>query len=43
VLRTDTPTFAARQARRTRRDDWYAQPAGHIDLCSVPLQVPPRN
>ncbi len=40
VLRTDTPTFARLvEARRNRRDDWYAQPAGHIDLCSVPLPV----
>jgi peptidylprolyl isomerase len=40
VLRTDTDTFAALvEARRNRRDDWYLVPAGHIDLCSVPLPV----
>jgi peptidylprolyl isomerase len=38
VLRTDTPSFAALvEARRNRRDDWYVVPAGHIDVCNVPL------
>ena len=38
VLRTDTPLFDELvDARRNRRDDWYKQPAGHIDLCNVPL------
>ncbi len=40
VLRTDTPTFAALvESRRDRRDEWYKVPAGHIDVCSVPLPV----
>ena len=40
VLRTDTPLFDELvDARRNRRDDWYKQPAGHIDLCNVPLPV----
>ena len=40
VLRTDTPTFTALvEARRNRRDDWYKVPAGHIDVCNVPLPV----
>lgn len=40
VLRTDTPTFAALiESRRNRSDAWYKHPAGHIDLCSVPLPV----
>ena len=40
VLRTDSKTFAAAtEARRNRRDGWYVQPAGHIDLCNVPLPV----
>ena len=40
VLRTDTPLFTALvEARRNRRDDFYKRPAGHIDLCSVPLPV----
>ena len=38
VLRTDTALFDALvEARRNRRDDWYKLPAGHIDLCNVPL------
>jgi len=45
VLRTDTPLFSAVvEARRNRRDDWYKVPAGHIDLCNVPLpaRAPPK-
>ena len=42
VLRTDTPTFTALvEARRNRRDDWYKVPAGHIDVCNVPIPVRP--
>ncbi|WP_235974317.1 peptidylprolyl isomerase [Luteimonas deserti] len=46
VLRTDTPVFdAVVESRRNRRDDWYLQPAGHIDLCNitVPVRVPPAG
>lgn len=40
VLRTDTPLFAELiESRRNRRDDWYLRPAGHIDLCNVPIPV----
>ncbi len=40
IFRTDTPAFDALvESRRNRRDDWYVQPAGHIDLCNVPLPV----
>jgi peptidylprolyl isomerase len=40
VLRTESATFTQIvEARRNRRDEWYKQPAGHIDLCSVPLPV----
>ena len=40
VLRTDTPTFTALvESRRNRRDEWYKQPAGYIDVCSVPIPV----
>lgn len=40
ALRTDTPLFAELvEARRNRRDDFYKVPAGHIDLCNVPLPV----
>jgi peptidylprolyl isomerase len=40
ILRTDTRTFHDMvEARRNRRDDFYKRPAGHIDLCNVPLPV----
>jgi peptidylprolyl isomerase len=40
VLRTDTPLFTqVVESRRNRRDAWYKVPAGHIDLCNVPLPV----
>jgi peptidylprolyl isomerase len=40
VLRSDSPTFTAVvAARRNRKDDWYLQPAGYIELCNVPLPV----
>jgi peptidylprolyl isomerase len=40
VLRTESTTFARIvEARRNRRDEWYLQRAGHIDLCSVPIPV----
>ena len=40
VLRTDTALFGQLvEARRNRRDDFYKRPAGHIDLCNVPLPV----
>jgi peptidylprolyl isomerase len=40
VLRTDTATWDALvEARRNRRDDWYVHPAGHIDVCNIPLPV----
>lgn len=44
VIRTDTPTWdAVVEARRNRRDDWYKRPAGHIDLCNIPVvaRTPP--
>lgn len=46
LLRTDTPLFTrVVESRRNRRDDWYKVPAGHIDLCNVPLPVrtPPQD
>ncbi|WP_414638544.1 peptidylprolyl isomerase [Arenimonas sp.] len=40
VFRTDRPAFAQLvESRRNRRDDWYVHPAGHIDLCNVPVPV----
>lgn len=40
LLRTGSKAFVeATEARRNRRDDFYKRPAGHIDLCNVPLPV----
>lgn len=40
VFRTDTRAFADLvESRRNRRDEWYVHPAGHIDLCNVPVPV----
>ena len=40
VFRTDTRAWEALvESRRNRRDDWYRHPAGHIDLCNVPVPV----
>lgn len=40
VLRTDTPTFAKLvEARRFRREEWFLDPAGRIELCNVPQVV----
>ncbi len=43
ALRTDSATFAALvDARRTRRESWFLEPTGHINLCNVPLPVRAR-
>ena len=40
ALRTNSATFAALvQGRRFRHDAWYKRPAGHVDVCNVPLPV----
>jgi peptidylprolyl isomerase len=40
ALRTDSATFQKLiQNRRFRKDDWYKTPAGHIDVCNMPLPV----
>jgi peptidylprolyl isomerase len=46
VLRTDTPLFDELvEARRNRRDAFYKRPAGHINVCNVPLptRAPPAG
>ena len=44
VMRTDTASFRALvESRRNRRDDWYLVPAGHVDICNVPIVVRPRR
>lgn len=40
ALRTDTATFTALvESRRNRREKWFLTPAGHIEVCNVPLPV----
>ena len=42
VIRTETPLFASLvEALRNRGGDWYKVPAGHIELCNVPIAVRP--
>ncbi len=44
IIRTDTATFKSIiDAQRNRGGDWYKVPAGHIDLCNVPLPVRPAQ
>jgi peptidylprolyl isomerase len=43
VLRTDTATFTAYvAARRNRTEEWFKVPAGHVDVCNVPIPVRKR-
>jgi peptidylprolyl isomerase len=40
VIRTDTPLFTSLvEALRNRGGTWYKVPAGHIELCNVPIAV----
>ena len=40
VLKTDTPTFSAYvESRRNRRESWFVQPAGYVELCNVNVPV----
>jgi peptidylprolyl isomerase len=42
LLRTDTATFGAFvDARRHRREEWFLDPVGHVELCNVPLPARP--
>jgi peptidylprolyl isomerase len=44
ILRTDTPLFRALiESRRNRPEQWFKVPAGHIELCNVPLPVRERS
>ncbi|MGE0594721.1 MAG: peptidylprolyl isomerase [Hyphomonadaceae bacterium] len=43
TLRTDSASFAALvESRRTRRESWFIEPTGHINVCNVPLPVRAR-
>lgn len=40
VFRTDTAAFTQLvEARRNRREDWFIDPVGRIELCNVPIPV----
>ncbi|MCU0977160.1 MAG: peptidylprolyl isomerase [Steroidobacteraceae bacterium] len=44
LLRTDSASFAAVvESRRSRREEWFVEPTGRIELCNVPLPVRPRQ
>jgi peptidylprolyl isomerase len=44
VLRTDTPTFLGYiEARRSRHEEWFKVPAGHVDVCNVSIPTRPRG
>jgi peptidylprolyl isomerase len=40
ALRTESDTFRQLvEGRRFRKDDWYQESAGHVDVCNVPLPI----
>jgi peptidylprolyl isomerase len=40
ALRTDSKTFALLvKSRANRRETWFKEPAGRVDVCNVPLPV----
>jgi peptidylprolyl isomerase len=40
VLRTDTRTWRHYvEARRSRKEAFFVEPTGHIDVCNMPLPV----
>jgi peptidylprolyl isomerase len=42
-LRTDTQTFTEYvEARRNRHEEWFKVPAGHVDICNIPIPVRQR-
>jgi peptidylprolyl isomerase len=44
ALRTDSATFNdVIESRRFRRESWFLEPVGHINLCNVPLPVRVRR
>lgn len=44
ALRTDSATFRdVIDSRRFRRESWFLDPVGHINLCNVPLPVRARS
>ena len=44
ALRTDSATFTALvESRRHRREEWFLDPVGHVNVCNVPLPVRARG
>lgn len=42
VMRTDSDSFKQLiEARRNRRESWFIDPVGHVELCNVPIPVRP--
>lgn len=42
VMRTDSRAFTDLiESRRNRREEWFATPGGHIEICNVPIPVRP--
>jgi peptidylprolyl isomerase len=42
IMRTDTESFRTLiEARRTRRESWFVNPTGRIEMCNVPVPVRP--
>lgn len=40
IMRTDTPTFKRLiESRRNRRETWFINPVGKVELCNVPIPV----
>jgi peptidylprolyl isomerase len=43
-FRTDTQAFTDYvEARRNRHEEWFKVPAGHVDVCNVPIPVRART
>lgn len=44
VFRTNTDAFARLvEARRNRREEWFHQPQGRVDVCNVPIPTRPAR
>ena len=44
VFRTDSPAFQRLiEARRNRREEWFLDPVGRVELCNVPIPVRPAK
>ena len=40
LLRTDSASFGQLiEARRNRREEWFLDPVGHVEVCNVPIPV----